>query len=166
MFPGDNPEIILYAAIKRPKDTTNYVAPMIKEVEKNITKYLNIEKSNKDKEKYVMESFYNMDIGTSKGYLEGKNIRVLVLGDGNKVTSQYPSTNSTIYEDDLVILKTNGNTKKMIDLTGYSYKEANNILKMMDVSFILEGNGYAYEQSVPVGEEVTDTVTVKLKDKY
>ena len=166
MFPGDNPEIILYAAIKRPKDTTNYVAPMIKEVEKNITKYLNIEKSNKDKEKYVMESFYNMDIGTSKGYLEGKNIRVLVLGDGNKVTSQYPSTNSTIYEDDLVILKTNGNTKKMIDLTGYSYKEANNILKMMDVSFILEGNGYVYEQSVPVGEDITDTVTIKLKDKY
>lgn len=166
MFPGDNPEIILYAAIKRPKDTTNYVAPMIKEVEKNITKYLNIEKSNKDKEKYVMESFYNMDIGTSKGYLEGKNIRVLVLGDGNKVTSQYPSTNSTIYEDDLVILKTNGNTKKMIDLTGYSYKEANNILKMMDISFILEGNGYVYEQSVPVGEDITDTVTVKLKDKY
>lgn len=166
MFPGDNPEIILYAAIKRPKDTTNYVAPMIKEVEKNITKYLNIEKSNKDKERYVMESFYNMDIGTSKGYLEGKNIRVLVLGDGNKVTSQYPSTNSTIYEDDLVILKTNGNTKKMIDLTGYSYKEANNILKMMDVSFILEGNGYVYEQSVPVGEDITDTVTIKLKDKY
>ena len=54
----------------------------------------------------------------------------------------------------------------MINLNGYSYKEANNILKMMDVSFILEGNGYAYEQSVPVGEEVTDTVTVKLKDKY
>ena len=34
MFPGDDPEIILYAAIKRPKDTTNYVAPMIREVEK------------------------------------------------------------------------------------------------------------------------------------
>ena len=72
----------------------------------------------------------------------------------------------TIYEDDLVILKTNSNTKKMIDLTGYSYKEANNILKMMDVSFILEGNGYVYEQSVPVGEDITDTVTIKLKDKY
>lgn len=54
----------------------------------------------------------------------------------------------------------------MIDLTGYSYKEANNILKMMDVSFILEGNGYVYEQSVPVGEDITDTVTIKLKDKY
>ena len=54
----------------------------------------------------------------------------------------------------------------MIDLTGYSYKEANNILKMMDVSFILEGNGYVYEQSVPVGEDIIDTVTIKLKDKY
>lgn len=166
MFPGDNPEIILYAAIKRPKDTTNYVAPMIKEVEKNITKYLNIEESNKDKDKYIVESFYNTNIDTAKGYLEGKNIKVLVLGDGTKVIDQYPSINSTIYEDDLVILKTNNNTKKMIDLTGYSYKEANNILKMMDVSFILEGNGYVYEQSIPAGEDIPDTVTVKLKDKY
>ena len=57
-FLGDNPEIILYAAIKRPKDTTNYVAPMIKEVEKNITKYLNIEKSNKDKEKICYGIFF------------------------------------------------------------------------------------------------------------
>ena len=104
--------------------------------------------------------------GTPHKYLEGKNIRVLVLGDGNKVTSQYPSTNSTIYEDDLVILKTNGNTKKMIDLTGYSYKEANNILRLMGVSYMLEGNGYVYEQSIPEGETITDTVTIKLKNKY
>jgi hypothetical protein len=28
------------------------------------------------------------------------------------------------------------------------------------------GYGYVYEQSVPVGEDITDTVTIKLKDKY
>ena len=166
MFPGDNPEIILYAAVKIPKDTSNYVAPMIKEVEKNITKYLNIENSNKDKESYVMESFYNRNVSDALNYLNSKGIRGIVIGDGDKVTYQYPNIGSIIYEDDLVILKSNGSSNKMVDLTGYSYKEADNILRVMGVSYVLNGTGYVYEQSIPAGELVGDTVNVNLKDKY
>ena len=166
MFPEDNPEIILYAAVKIPKDTNNYVAPMIKEVEKNITKYLNIEKTNDDKSSYTLESFYNKDVNYVKSYLESKNIKVLVLGEGNKVSYVYPNTNSVIYEDDLVILKTNKMNNIMIDLTGYSYKEVNAILKLFGINYVLEGTGYVYEQSILPGEEVNDTVTIKLKDKY
>lgn len=166
MFPEDNPEIILYAAVKIPKDTNNYVAPMIKEVEKNITKYLNIEKTNDDKSSYTLESFYNKDVNYVKSYLESKNIKVLVLGEGNKVSYVYPNTNSVIYEDDLVILKTNKMNNIMIDLTGYSYKEVNAILKLFGINYVLEGTGYVYKQSILPGEEVTDTVTIKLKDKY
>ena len=166
MFPGDDPEIILYAAIKRPKDTTNYVAPMIREVEKNITKYLNIEEKSNEKKSYVVESFYNKKVNEVKTILESKNIKVLVIGDGTEIVNQYPSVNSTIYEDDLVILKTNNYDKRMIDLDGYSYKEVDNILRLMGVSYILEGNGYVYEQSIPVGEVINDTITIKLKNKY
>ena len=166
MFPGDDPEIILYAAIKRPKDTTNYVAPMIREVEKNITKYLNIEEKSNEKKSYVVESFYNKKVNEVKTLLESKNIKVLVIGDGTEIINQYPSVNSTIYEDDLVVLKTNNYDKRMIDLDGYSYKEVDNILRLMGVSYILEGNGYVYEQSIPVGEVINDTITIKLKNKY
>lgn len=166
MFPGDDPEIILYAAIKRPKDTTNYVAPMIREVEKNITKYLNIEEKSNEKKAYVVESFYNKKVSEVKTLLESKNIKVLIIGDGTEIVNQYPSVNSTIYEDDLVILKTNNYDKRMIDLDGYSYKEVDNILRLMGVSYILEGNGYVYEQSIPVGEVINDTITIKLKNKY
>ena len=166
MFPEEEPEIIIYAAIKRPKDTVNYVAPMIKEVEQNITKYLNIQDSSKEKEKYKIESFYNRNIGTIKQELENKNIRVLVIGNGEKIIGQYPNINNIIYEDDLVILKTNGFDNKMIDLTGYSRKEVINILNLMDVSYELEGNGYVYEQSIISGEDISDKIIIKLKDRY
>ena len=73
---------------------------------------------------------------------------------------------NTIYEDDLVILKSNSNTNKMINLIGYSYKEVVNILKIMGINYIIEGSGYVYEQSISEGEEITGTVTIKLKDKY
>ena len=139
---------------------------MIREVEKNITKYLNIEEKSNEKKSYVVESFYNKKVNEVKTLLESKNIKVLVIGDGTEIINQYPSVNSTIYEDDLVILKTNNYDKRMIDLDGYSYKEVDNILRLMGVSYILEGNGYVYEQSIPVGEVINDTITIKLKNKY
>lgn len=166
IFPSDNPEVILYAAVKRPKDTTNYIAPMIKEVEKNITKYLNITESNREKNSYNVESFYNKNVDLVKSSLENKNIRVLIIGNGDEVIEQYPSANNVVYEDDLVILKTNNFDNKMINLNGYSYKEVFNILNLMNISYNIEGNGYVYEQSILEDEEINDTVTVKLKDRY
>lgn len=166
MFPSEDPEIIVYAAASRPKDTTNYIAPMVREVEKNITKYLNIEDSTKEKSSYNVESFYNKNVNDIKSYLENKKIKVLVLGEGTKVVNQYPSIGNMLYEDDLVILKTNNFDKKMIDLNGYSYKEVLNILKLMDAKYDLQGSGYVYEQSISPGEDITDTAIIKLKEKY
>lgn len=166
MFPEDDPEIIIYAAIKRPKNTTNYVAPMIKEVEQNITKYLNIEDTVKEKEEYVIESYYNKNVNDVKNYLESINIRTLVLGSGDKVVEQYPSKNNSIYEDDLVILKTNNFDNKMINLIGYSKKQVINILELMGAEYELDGNGYVYEQSVQSGEEIIDKIIIKLRNKY
>ena len=64
--------------------------------------------------------------------------------------------------------KTNSfDNKKMVDLVGYSYKEANNILKLMDVNYSIEGNGYVYEQSVNAGDDIgNDEIIVKLKEKW
>lgn len=166
MFPENDPEIIIYAAIKRPKDTVNYVAPMIKEVEQNITKYLNIENSSKEKEEYIVESFYNKNVNILKESLESKNIRVLVLGSGDKIVGQYPSTNSIIYEDDLVILKTNKIDNKMVNLIDYSKKEAINVLELLGVEYEIEGTGYVYEQNILEGTDITDKIIIKLKNKY
>lgn len=166
MFPEEDPEIIIYAAISRPCDTVNYVAPMIKEVEQNITKYLNIEDSSKEKEEYVVESFYNKNTSDVKDKLGRQNIEVLVLGDGDKVVDQYPSIDSKIYEDDMVIVKTNNVGDKMIDLTGYSRKQVINILELMGVLYEIEGYGYVYEQSIMVDEVIDDKIIVKLKGKY
>ena len=43
LYPGSNPDIVIYMAIKKPRDTTNYVAPAIKDVIINASKYLNID---------------------------------------------------------------------------------------------------------------------------
>ncbi len=166
MFPGDDPEIILYAAVRRPKDGYNYIAPMIREVEQNITKYLNITEKVKDKEEVLIEAYYNKNVIDIKNLLESKNIRVMVLGDGDRIIDQYPKSSTTIYEDDLVILKTNRLDNIMPNLIGLSYKEANNILKLMDIEYTTFGNGYVYEQNIEPGSIIDTSLEVKFKSKY
>ena len=166
MFPGNDPEIILYAAVRRPKDGYNYIAPMIREVEQNITKYLNITEKVKDKEEVLIEAYYNKNVIDIKNLLESKNIRVMVLGDGDRIIDQYPKSSTTIYEDDLVILKTNRLDNIMPNLIGLSYKEANNILKLMDIEYTTFGNGYVYEQNIEPGSIVDTSLEVKFKSKY
>lgn len=166
MFPGDDPEIILYAAVRRPKDGYNYIAPMIREVEQNITKYLNITEKVKDKEEVLIEAYYNKNVIDIKNILESKNIRVMVLGDGDRIIDQYPKSSTTIYEDDLVILKTNRLDNIMPNLIGLSYKEANNILKLMDIEYTTFGNGYVYEQNIEPGSIIDTSLEVKFKSRW
>ena len=166
LFPEENPEIIVYAALRRPKDTTNYISPMIKEIEKNITKYLNIEEGVHEKESYRVESFYSKNTDTVKKKVQSHNLKVIILGDGPKIINQYPARGSIVYEDDLIVLKTNNYDKKMINLVGYSHKEAMNILKLMDVDYQIEGTGYVTSQNIPEGETIDNTVIIKLEEKY
>ena len=54
----------------------------------------------------------------------------------------------------------------MIDFTGMSYKDANSVLKLMDVSYELDGYGYVYEQNIKAGSKIDKSVVLKLKGKY
>ena len=141
---------------------------MVKEVEKNITKYLNIESSSSKGNSFVIDSYLNKGVSEVESLLKSNNLRVVVIGNGDKVISQYPSSNSTVYDNDLVILKSNSFDNKMIDLTNYSYKEVINILDFMGIRYEIEGSGYVYEQSISADSVINDdeTLIVKLKDKW
>ena len=54
----------------------------------------------------------------------------------------------------------------MINLLDYSYKEVTNILNLMNISYTTEGTGYVYEQSISEGNDINDTVVIKIKEKY
>ena len=167
LYPSDNPEIIIYMALKKPKDTSNYIAPAVKDVIVNISKYLNIT-IEKDKDtSYRINNYINNNIKNVKEELKNNELNVLVLGNGDKIINQYPKKNSILNKNNLVILLTNKFDNKMIDLTNYSYKEVINILKLMNVNYTIEGKGYVYEQSIQPGQLINNQViNIKLKERY
>ena len=165
LYPGNDPEIIIYAAIKRPKDTTNYIAPAIKDVVVNTSKYLNIVVDDSKSTTYEIGNYVNKEVNNVSSEITGSGMKLFVLGSGKKVIRQYPLADSKLYNGSVVVLLTDTYDKKMPNLVGLSYKDAVNILKLMEVKYNVNGNGYVVSQSVKEGEIVSDDVTVNLELK-
>lgn len=163
IYPGDNPEIIIYTAFKKPKDKEPYLANAVKSVITDISKYLNIDESISKDTKYKIDSYIDKSLGDVKSELNNNNLDVLVLGDGEKIINQYPSEGSVLNQGDLVVLLTNHYDNKMVDFTGFSYKDAMNTLNLMGVKYKLVGNGYVYEQNIEKDSVIKKDSVVELK---
>ena len=166
LYPGDTPELIVYMALKKPKDSTNYIAPAIKDIIVNLSKYFNIDEDSNTNDGYKIGNYVNETTTEVIKELEENKIDTIVLGNGNKVIGQYPDSNVTLYKGDKVVFLTNNYEKTMIDFNGMSYKDANSVLKMMNVNYKLDGYGYVYEQNVEAGKKINGEVILKLKGKY
>ena len=163
LYPTDNPEIIVYTVLKRPKDTTNYIAPAVKDIIVNTSKYLNIITDNNKETIYNVESFINKETQSIKTILEENKMKVFVLGTGEKIIKQYPEPKVELYPGSVVVLLTDTYDKKIPNLIGLSYKDAINILKLMGVRYTTEGKGYVTNQSIQPDSIVTEDMTVTIK---
>jgi len=168
LYPGEEPEIIIYTALKKPKDTTNYLASMVKEVVINTSKYLNIEETKIEQKNYQIDNYVNKNTKFITDNLILNNIKVMTLGTGNKIINQYPQVGSIVSSNDLVILLTNDYTKTMPNLVGMSFKEVITILDFLDIDYEYEGYGYLESQSILENTLVNDEEKVNLifKPKY
>ena len=163
LYPGDDPEVIMYIAIKKPKDTVNYMAPAIKEVLVNVDKSLDIKSSNDRDNGYEIVDYTNNITTEVVKELTDNNLRVITLGTGKKIINQYPDKDTKVYKNNLVILLTSDYDKSMIDFNGLSYKEAKSVLDLMGVSYNLSGYGYVVSQNIEVGAKIDKNVELELK---
>lgn len=163
LYPTDKPELIIYTVLKKPKDKTNYVATAVKDVVVNTSKYLNIVVENDSTNSYKLKNYINKSTVNIKNELEKNNMKVYTLGTGEKIINHYPSKNSKLYPGSIVVLKTDTYNKEMPNLIGLSYKDAINILKLMNVKYKLEGTGYVTSQNIPEGILVSEDKIVELK---
>lgn len=162
LYPADDPEIIIYSAIKRPKDTTNYVSVAVKDVVVNASKYLNIVIDESKSTIYKIDNYVNKEVANVSSELVNNNMKLFVLGNGKKIIKQYPVKSSELYSGSVVVLLTDFYDKKMPNLLGLSYKDVVNILKIMGVKYNISGNGYVTNQSISEGQIVGNDATVNI----
>ena len=163
IYPKDNPEIIIYTALKRPKDTTNYIAPAVKDVVVNVSKYLNIIATQDKVVTYKLGNYLNKDVANVSSEITKNGMKLYTLGTGKKIIKQYPNKDTKLYSGSIVAILTDTYDKKIPNLIGLSYKDASNILKLMGVKYKFEGKGYVISQSIAEGNIVGDNVEVVIK---
>ena len=169
MFPKDDPQIIIYAVAKK-CENVQALSTTVKDIIKNVAKYYNIyndDAIDKENVSFTISNFINKKVDDVKIALAKDNIKPIIIGDGDIIINQYPMTGS-VSKEDKVFLITNSNNIKMVDLTGYSKNDVITLCNLLNLDYIINGNGYVEKQSIEANSLIKDDsiLEVKLKLLY
>ena len=171
MAPIDDPQLVVYLAIKQPKLKGNEygaqpLAEIFKPVMKNSLEYLKVkpytEKQMADATKQSeikVQNYVNQTMDTVKNIAEKKKLQPVLLGEG-KIIKQYPQTGEVMSEGDRIFLL--GNNVKMPNLKGWSMRDVMYFSKLLKLDLKTIGTGYVTGQSIEKGQVIQEGDTLKL----
>lgn len=171
MFPKEDPQIIIYANLKRPRpNTPNALTYVIKNVVENTSKYYNIYdeiEENSSKVTYKLDTYMNKNIEEIKKELESNGIIVEVIGNGTNIINQYPVKGTIVTKGSKVFLTTNSNQYTIPNFKGWSRKDVITYLTASNIPYKTEGIGYLVSQNI-VNTVYQDGMILELKfeEKY
>ncbi|MDD3453831.1 MAG: penicillin-binding protein [Bacilli bacterium] len=171
MFPYDDPEIIIYASMKKPtngKSAGLYKA--VKSIMESIAKYKNMSLETSDDTKlpiYEISSYINKNTTDIVSQLQTNNINVIQLGLGNKIIKQSILSGSKLISGEKIILLTNDNNILMPNVINWSRADITNLCNIIGLSCNINGYGYATSQDITPGTVINSdsTLNIVLTDK-
>ena len=119
-------------------------------------------------EEFKLDSYVNKKLADAKTELDSLGLKYTVLGNGTKITKQYPEKNSTVTSADTIYLITNDDNLTIPNVVGLSSKVAKSILQELNVKVVLDGVGYVTSQSIPENTPITGgmEITLSLSPKF
>lgn len=171
MYPKDDPEIIIYAAMKKPTwGKSSGLYKNVKSLMENIAKYKNMftEVTERKTTTYQVSSYLGRTVEEVKNILDQNEIASVFIGDGNYITNQSVEKNTILAPSEKIVFLTNSAQYKMPNIIGWSRKEVIELFELLNLKYNIEGNGYVTNQSIEVGTALTkeSEITVTLSDKY
>ena len=169
LFPGEDPEIIVYVAASK-LASANVMKTAIKGLVKDVGTYLNIYDSTEEEDEnvYRVNSYINKDTTTEVESINNSNMETVVIGEGNKIISQYPNEGTTLNLGNKIFLKTNDTNYKMPNIKGWSRSDVLVFAKMINLNVNFEGYGYVKSYDIKNDSviDVTKTLNIVLEPKY
>ena len=166
IYPKNDPQIIIYAAVKRPTNGSQKpLSNAVKEIVHNVSKYYGNDDSKQNEieiNNYKVPSFINKKLDSVKTTLTSDKINYVVIGEGDKVVKQSPSPDTIMTNQDTIYLITNDRNQKVPNVVGLSSKVAKDLLQKLSIKVNLDGVGYVTEQSITPGTEITPNLEIKL----
>ncbi len=168
LFPGKDPQVIVYVAASK-MHNSSYLYSSVKDLVRDVGTYLNIygEEINDYESTVTLKSYINKPVEGVKAELEELKLKPIIIGNGEKVIEQYPSSNTSLNLNNKVFLRTNGDEYKMPNIKGWSRSEVTTLANMLNLNTSFIGYGYVVKSSIKEGDSIeSDTLEVELEDKY
>ncbi|MFJ8515356.1 penicillin-binding protein [Lysinibacillus xylanilyticus] len=169
MAPVDNPQLIMYVSVKRPKlkgDAGSIpVSKVFNPVMLNSLKYLNV---NPEDVKHIDDTSIQDYTGQSAEAIQvelaNDGLKPVIVGSGGKIIDQYPKGPQKLVKGNFVFLKTEGDVT-LPDFTNWSLRNVLAFKSMANLEIEVVGEGFVASQSVSAGTVISDSspIVVKLK---
>lgn len=165
MYPYENPQIIIYAAMKLPtwgKSKGLYKA--VTDIMKSIAKYKNMFSEQQEENTLKMieiPSYVSQNTNDVVSNLTSKGIECVVIGNGDKIINQ-SIVNTSIMTGEKIILLTNSNNYQMPSIIGWSRSDIIALMKLLNIPYEIGGYGYAVNQSIAKGTIITSDLSMNV----
>ena len=170
--PGDDPKVMIYYCFES-KEYLNYTGDPFKEVMKaalvacNITGEDIVEdeepKNIEEWNEYEVPSYMNHSLDYALSKLEKMNVQVVVIGDGEYITAQYPNPQEQILSGNKVYLYTSGTTISMPSFNGWTIKELNIYSVLTGIKIEMSGSGIVKSQNIAKDTKINKDTIIKVK---
>ncbi|WP_078380988.1 penicillin-binding protein [Sutcliffiella halmapala] len=177
MAPADDPEIVMYVAVEKPRiaQHENGVGPVsgvFNSVMRRSLQYLSIQPdetqpTDTSKKKTGVEVpnlvGENVESALSTGD-SGVAPNYFVLGKGSKVLKQIPAPGQSVIQAERVLLLTEKDPP-MPDMTGWSLRDVRKLTNLLGIKPNIIGNGYVHKQNIAPGKVINkkDHLIIELK---
>ena len=185
MAPIENPEIAVLVLLDEPMGNSIYggtiSAPVASAILGEILPYMGFEPQYSEEElakrAISVPSVIGKTVDEAKSRITRSNLIYKVVGEGDTVVSQLPSSNDTLYAGGLVIIYTDeesaqNETTTVPNFSGMTVSQVNDAATAVGINVKFSGNTLssantlAYSQSIKSGETVSTgtSVTVYFRD--
>jgi penicillin-binding protein 2B len=165
MAPADDPELLMYVAVEKPKiaqheNGAGPVSGVFNSVMRRSLQYLSIQpdenQQNTPKKKSVGMKVPNFVGENIQDVSAGSNgPEYVIVGEGSKVLKQTPQPGREVIEGERVILLTE-KSPSLPDMTGWSLRDVRKISNLLKLETEIVGNGYVQKQNIIPGTPVEE----------
>lgn len=168
MAPAEDPQLVVYIAVSKPKLEVNEVGSMpvseiFRSVTENSLKYMNIKPEEiKSIPTVTLPEVKGKDVTVAQNQMVEHKMNSVVIGEAGKVKEQFPAAGTETLPGSLVLLKTNGPIT-IPDFTNWSKRHVLVYQVLSGLNIEVVGDGYVVSQSVTKGTKSKEQTPIVIK---
>ena len=161
MAPKDDPQLVMYVAVKQPNLGVSYVgsdplSEIFNPVMQTSLQIFNIKPSTTKQQKIMnLEDYGNQSVSTATNELKQLGYEVVTIGSGRKIIDQAPKAGEILLQGEKIILRTDGEMKAP-DMTGWSLRDAMKVASISKLQLNTAGTGYVTKQNIKAGKTMKE----------